>query len=85
MAIKLGQKVKDTITDMEGIAIGRTEYLNGCIRILVQPRQLKDGVPVDAVWIDEPQLEIVADTPAPKAEPRHGPRVDACRAPDAMR
>ena len=80
--IELGQKVNDTITDMEGTAVGRTEYLNGCIRILVQPRCLKDGVPVDAVWIDEPQLAVVEDTPAKQAKASGGPRSDPLHSPN---
>ncbi len=57
--IKLGDKVKDTITDFGGIAVARCVYLNGCIRIEVQPKELKDGKIVEAVWIDESQLEDV--------------------------
>ena len=55
--IKLGEIVKDTVTDFEGMAVARCVYLNGCIRIEVQPKGLdKDGKIVDAVWIDESQL-----------------------------
>ncbi len=72
-SIKLGQKVRDRFTGMEGIAVGRQSWLYGCERIIVQPPTLKDGVPVEMVYVDEPQLDVVEDTPAPKAEPRHGP------------
>ncbi len=41
--INLGDKVKDTITDFEGTAVARCVYLNGCVRIEVQPKELKDG------------------------------------------
>jgi hypothetical protein len=85
MTINLGQKVKDRITGMEGIATGRSEYLNGCIRILVQPQALKDGVSVEAQWVDEPQLVIVEDTAVEQAKPTGGPRPDALRAPDPTR
>lgn len=85
MKIELGQKVRDTITGMEGIAVGRTVWLNGCIRISVQSQMLKDGVPLDQQWIDEPQLQVVEETAAPEPEPRHGPRPDAGRAPDPTR
>jgi len=79
MGIKLGQKVKDKITGMEGVAIGRTEWMHGCIRIVVQPTALKDGVPQDAQTFDEPQLDIVKDTPEPKVKPSGGPRPDPVR------
>ena len=54
--IKLGSKVKDFITGFEGIAIARCIYLNNCIRIEVQPQELKKGKPVESLWVDEGQL-----------------------------
>ena len=75
--IKLGQKVRDSISGMEGTAVARAEYLYGCVRIAVQPKELKDGVPLDAVYVDEPQLEVVKNTPRPKGDGNnHGPRPD---------
>jgi hypothetical protein len=85
MEIELGQKVKDTITGMEGIVISRTVWLNGCVRVGVQPQQLKDGIPVESQIFDEPQLVVVEDTSAPQADPRHGPRSAVARAPDPTR
>lgn len=58
--IKLGDKVKDTITDLEGTVVAITRFLNGCIQCEVQPKELKDGKIVDSAWIDEPQLVKVA-------------------------
>ena len=58
--VKLGDKVHDTITDFKGIAIARCVYLNGCIRVEVQPKKLdKDGKIRESIWIDESQLEEV--------------------------
>jgi len=54
--ISLGQKAKDTITGFKGIAVARTEYLQGCRRVGLQPLKLKDGLPQEAQWFDEPQL-----------------------------
>ena len=54
--IELGDKVKDTITDFEGIATAKAIYLNGCIQFLVQPRGLKDTEIIKSEWIDEGQL-----------------------------
>lgn len=81
MAIKLGQQVRDKLTGLEGTAVARTEYLYGCVRIGVQPFEVKDGKPADWAVIDEPQLEVVKNTPAKKAEPRHGPRPSIERSP----
>lgn len=75
MSIKLGQKVKDTITGLEGIAIARTEWLYGCKRITIQPQGVTDdNKPADPVFVDEPQCEVVEDKPAPKTKDKHGPR-----------
>jgi hypothetical protein len=57
--IKLGDYVKDKITDLEGTAMAKTEYLNGCIQFAVQPKKLVEGKVVEEAWIDETQLEIV--------------------------
>lgn len=39
--IKLGDKVKDKISGFEGLATARSEFLYGCVRILVEPTGLK--------------------------------------------
>ena len=54
--IKLGDKVKDTITDLEGTAIAKTIYLNGCIQFQVQSKKLFNGDVVEGSWVDEVQL-----------------------------
>ena len=78
--IKLGQKVRDTITGLEGIAISRTEWLYGCVRVTVQAEGGKDGLPYDPFVVDEPQLEVVKKKAAPKSPARAGPRRDPGRA-----
>jgi hypothetical protein len=67
MAIKLGSKVKDSITDYAGIAVARTEFLYGCVKVCVESKKLKDGA-IQEEWIDEFRLEkhptiIVSPTP----------------------
>ena len=54
--VELGIKVKDNVTGFEGMATARTVYLFGCVRVLVEPMQLKDGLPIDAQWFDEQRL-----------------------------
>lgn len=69
--VKLGDKVKDKLTGFEGIVMGRTEYLNGCVSIGILPIELKDGKPQDWVWIDEQRVDITSKAdrggPQPKA------------------
>ena len=66
--IKLGDTVKDTITGFTGVVVCDSKWLHGCRRLSVQPRELKDGKPIDIQSFDEPQLELVE---AP-AEPSTG-------------
>ena len=73
--IKLGERVKDTVTDFKGMAIARCEYLNGCIRIQVQPKELnKDGKIIESEWIDEGQLirEIEEEALGLRREKKYG-------------
>ena len=60
MTVGLGARVKDPISGLTGIAVSRTEFLYGCVRVGVQPEALHDGKPIDQVFVDEPQLEVVA-------------------------
>lgn len=57
--ISLFDKVKDTITGFEGIVTAICTYGYGCVRCQVQSQKLKDGKVQDAVWFDEPQLEVL--------------------------
>ena len=57
--INLGDKVKDTITGHTGICTGIIIWLNGCRRIGIQSKAVKDGLPVDVYWVDETTVEVV--------------------------
>lgn len=60
MAIELGDMVRDRVTLFEGIAIAHTRWLSDCDRHFVQSRNtLHEGKPVDGVWFDTGQLEVV--------------------------
>jgi len=72
--IKLGDKVRDTITGLAGIAIARHEYLNGCVRFSVQPVEIKDGKPVDCSAFDVEQLELIEADYKPQLAPTGGPQ-----------
>lgn len=60
--VKLGSKAKDIITGFEGIVSGRTEWLYGCTRIALIPKELKDGVPQEEVWFDEQRIELIKES-----------------------
>lgn len=85
--IQLGDRVKDSITGFEGVAIGRTEWLHGCVRITIQGDKLHNGVPVEPVSFDEPQVVIVKAKKVEKKEeetPPGGPRPEPSRMKDPI-
>lgn len=61
--IEVGQYVRDVITGYEGVAVCRSEWLHGCVRISVQAQSLTDdGEPTKLQCFDEPQLEVLGET-----------------------
>ena len=56
--IELGDRVKDVVTEFEGIAVMMVVHLNGCIRFGVQPGVDKDGKDRDCGYFDHMQLEV---------------------------
>ena len=82
--IKLGMKVRDTVSGFEGIVTAITEWLNGCVRVSVQPRVDKDGKMPDNVTFDVEQLveidvKICKKKIDVKLEKTGGDRPDVCR------
>ena len=55
----LGDRVQDQITKLTGVVVSTTDWLYGCRRIGVQPEDLKEGKPVEAMHFDEAQLVVV--------------------------
>jgi len=57
--IELGDEVRDEVTSFSGVVIAITQWLNGCRRIVVQPRQIgENGKMSPSEHIDENQLVI---------------------------
>ncbi len=61
--IEVGTKVKDSVTGYTGLAVARTEWLNGCFRITIQAPVDKDGKVPDQLTCDEPSVEIINEEP----------------------
>ncbi len=66
--IKLGDKVRCKITGFTGIAVARTEFINGCVQYNVAGKVGKENkLPLDSeVSIDSQSLEVIK----PKKKPR---------------
>jgi hypothetical protein len=60
--IHLGDKVRDTVTGFEGLALGRAVYLYHATEWQVHPTALKsdDGSIIVSVWLAEGRLEVVS-------------------------
>lgn len=56
--IDLGDEVVDKVTDYKGIIVSRSEWLTGCNTYGVRSRELKDGKPMDLVFLDEDSLTV---------------------------
>lgn len=72
--IKLGDRVKDSISGYEGVVIGKAEYLYGCVQILVQPESLQEnGKPAASRWMDEQRF--TAESKAEAGGPQNSPPI----------
>lgn len=54
--VQLGDKVKDRVTGLTGIATARTEWLNGCVRVSFEFVLNGEG---KSHTCDQEQLEVV--------------------------
>ncbi len=79
MKIKLGDRVKDTLTGFSGVAVAETQWLHGCRRITIQPEKLKDGKVVEAMTFDEPQVVVIKENVADATRDTGGPRPEPQR------
>jgi hypothetical protein len=86
MEVNLGDKVRDRVTGLEGIVVAKTEWLNGCVRVVVQTRLDKDGKVPDGYNVDVEQLEVLEkDVMQRKEAPTGGPMPSPARHPAPQR
>jgi len=81
--LPLGRRARDTISGFEGIIEARTEWLNGCYRIVIAPTHLdKDGKLIPNCSFDAEQVEVLPEQvreEKPVAHRTNGPTDDAVR------
>ncbi len=58
-SMELGDRIRDKVSGLKGIAVARTDYLWGCAHWCIKPEGLHEGKPIPSQWFDEPQLEVV--------------------------
>jgi hypothetical protein len=57
--IQLGDKVRDRVSGVTGIAVCKSEWFNGCLRWTVQQPASKDGKLPELVSFDVEQLDVL--------------------------
>lgn len=69
--IQLGDEVKDSITSFQGVVVAITTWLNGCRRIIVQPKKLDKatGKPFENQQFDVEQMVLVKAAKKPEPTP----------------
>lgn len=77
--IVLGDTAKDQITGFSGVVVSIHDYLNGCMRLGIQPTKMKDGKPVDPLVFDIEQLDLVKKAKVQVVKPHGGPRTEPAR------
>jgi hypothetical protein len=70
---------RDTITGFTGVIVCESKWLHGCRRLMLQPKEMKDGTPVAALTFDEPQLQFVDEKVAQGSGKTGGPRPEPAR------
>jgi len=80
MTIHLGDKVRDKVTGFTGIAVAKTEFINGCIQFNVAPKCEKSNKQIEELSFDENFLEVIKKneitrriTPHTKVQTNGGP------------
>jgi len=56
---RLGQKLKDIVTEFEGIAVARVEFINGCVQYALRPKVNDKGEMIEPEYIDVDRLQFV--------------------------
>ncbi len=57
--IQLGDKVRCKYTGFEGIAVARTEFINGCVQFSIAPKWDGKAPVFEEMSLDSQSLEIV--------------------------
>lgn len=63
MMTVLGNTYSDRITSFTGVATAKIQYLTGCEQTCLQPRELRDGKPMEGVWFDDQKLTATSALP----------------------
>lgn len=80
--MKLGDIVRDTISGFKGVLVARTEWLNGCVRLTIQPNYMHEGKLLDNQTFDIEQCVLVKAAKPQVVAATGGERQNISRAKD---
>lgn len=66
--IKLGDTVKCKYTGYTGVAVARTDFINGCIQFLIAPKWDKKTIMQEEIGIDSQSLILIKKKKQPREE-----------------
>jgi len=89
MTARLGDRVRDRITEYEGIVIAETLWLNGCRRLTLQAPGEHEGKRREPLTIDETDAVVIESVfklfkPSEPFERTGGPRPDPVQRTDPV-
>lgn len=70
--IELGDKVKCKYTGFVGIAVARSEFINGCIQISIAPKWDGKSNTIDEMSLDEGSLIVIKKAKKEKDKDSNG-------------
>lgn len=70
--IRLGDEIEDVTTRVEGIAIGRAEYLSGQAYWIIQPYSTDDNVALREIYVPEGYCKYKGEGVYIKPKPQTG-------------
>lgn len=83
--VELGDVAKDRITGFKGVVISITKWMNGCVRLQLQPQELREGKPIETQSFDVEQIVLVKSAKPALASPTGGPKPQPTRNADPTR
>jgi hypothetical protein len=80
--VRLGDEAKDDISGFAGVVVALTQWLNGCERVTIGPRELKDGKPIENYTFDIEQVTVTRPKNHTPVNRTGGDRVSPVRSAD---
>lgn len=57
--VGLGDEVEDLVSGFKGVVVCLSQWINGCVRVVVQPKVDEKGAMLEAQHFDAPTLKVL--------------------------